>query len=254
MEFGLNLYSLAGQIKTEEDFLNTLIKLKELGYSFVQLSGRPVDREIAKRVSEKAKMPIVLSHSPIARIKDDTENLVLDHKSFNCNRIGLGYVNYATMSEEERVDKIKELQEIAVNLKKYDAEFYYHNHHYEFIKLADGKTIYDHIIEECPDVKFIMDTFWLQVGGVNILEYVKKASGRIECVHLKDYTLNFKENGAYEAKFAPIGDGNINFKKIIPEMVKAGTKYFLVEQDDATIYEDPFGQVARSIKYLKENF
>ena len=30
MEFGLNLYSLAGQIKTEEDFYNTLVKLKEI--------------------------------------------------------------------------------------------------------------------------------------------------------------------------------------------------------------------------------
>jgi sugar phosphate isomerase/epimerase len=254
MEFGLNLYSLAGQIKTEEDFLNTLIKLKEMGYSYVQLSGRPVDGEIAKRVSEKAGMPIVLSHSPIARIKDDTKNLVFDHKSFNCNRIGLGYVNYSTMSHQEKVDKIRELQEIAENLKQYDAEFHYHNHHYEFIKLEDGKTIYDHIIEECPDVKFIMDTFWLQVGGVNIIEYVNKAKGRIDCVHLKDYTLTFKENGVHEAKFAPVGDGNINFKQIIPEMVKAGTKYFLVEQDDATIYDNPFEQVERSIKYLKANF
>ena len=159
MEFGLNLYSLAGQIKTEEDFLNTLIRLKEMGYSYVQLSGRPVDGEVAKRVSEKAGMPIVLTHSPIARIKDDTENLVKDHASFNCVRIGLGYVNYAPMSNDQRKAQIKELQEIAEKINKYGAKFYYHNHHYEFMKLDDGKTIYDHIILECPDVNLIMDLY-----------------------------------------------------------------------------------------------
>ncbi|MBR1983536.1 MAG: sugar phosphate isomerase/epimerase [Clostridia bacterium] len=254
MEFGINLYSLAGQIKTEEDFLNTLLRLKEMGYSYVQLSGRPVDGEIAKRVSEKAGMPIVLTHSPIARIKDDTENLVKDHASFNCVRVGLGYVNYASMTNDERIAQIKELQKLAEKLNSYGAKFYYHNHHYEFIKLDDGKTIYDHIILQCPDVNLIMDTYWLQTGGVDIVEYVNKAKGRIDCVHLKDYRVTFDAEGKFQAKFAPIGDGNINFKKIIPEMVKAGVKYFLVEQDDATVYDDPFEQVERSIKYLKENF
>ena len=255
MEFGLNLYSLRGQIKTEEDFLNTLIRLKEMGYSYAQLSGRPIEGELVKRVSEKAGMPIVLTHSPVARIKDDTENLVKDHRDFNCVRVGLGgYVNNANIPEEEKRQQIKDLQEFAEKLNKYGAKFYYHNHHFEFVKLSDGLTVYDHIILECPDVNLIMDTYWLQMGGVDIIEYVRKAKGRIDCVHLKDYEVTFDENAQFKAKFAPIGDGNINFKKIIPEMVKAGVKYFLVEQDDATTYDDPFEQVERSIKYLKENF
>ena len=34
----------------------------------------------------------------------------------------------------------------------------------------------------------------------------------------------------------------------------AGAEYYLVEQDDATDYEDPFREVGSSIRYLKEHF
>lgn len=256
MDFGLNLYSLRGQIKTEEGFLDTLTKLKNMGYSFVQHSGRPIDADMAKRVSEKVGMPIVLTHSPLARISGDTKNLVLDHFKFGCKNIGLGFKDYRDMPEEDVLAFIKNLKEYAEKIESEGGKFFYHNHHYEFMKLSDGLTIYDHILLDAPKVNLIMDTYWLQTGGVNILEYIEKAKGRVECVHLKDYrvTFNKEKDNVFEAKYAPIGDGNINFKEVIPAFIKAGTKYLLVEQDDATTYEDPFGQVERSIKYLKENF
>jgi hypothetical protein len=34
-------------------------------------------------------------------------------------------------------------------------------------------------------------------------------------------------------------------------MKKSGAKYFFVEQDDAGSYPDPFGEVGKSINYLK---
>ncbi len=254
MKFGLNLYSLSGQIATEEGFLETLIKLKELGYEYVQLSGRPLDGEITKRVSEKSGMPVILSHTPLDKIKDETEWVVNEHKKFGTDRVGLGYYPMYDQDEKAIFEKIKTFGEIADKVSKAGARFYYHNHHFEFRKLSDGKTIFDHYIEDYPNVNFIMDTYWLQTGGVNILEYIDKCKGRIECVHLKDYRVVFDENGKFEAKYAPVGDGNINWKEVIPAFIKAGAKYFLVEQDDATIYPDPFEQVGRSIKYLKENF
>ena len=33
---------------------------------------------------------------------------------------------------------------------------------------------------------------------------------------------------------------------------KSGAKYFFVEQDNAPEADDPFGQVERSIKYIRE--
>ena len=92
----------------------------------------------------------------------------------------------------------------------------------------------------------------MQYGGVDVLEYLKKMSGRIECVHLKDYKI-VCENEKFAPKFAPLGKGNLNFKEIVKVAEDCGAKYFLVEQDDAVNYDDPFGQVKQSAINAAEN-
>ena len=57
MEFGLNLFSLRNLIRTEEAFLDTAIKLREMGYSFLQYSGGPFNADMIARVSQKSGMP-----------------------------------------------------------------------------------------------------------------------------------------------------------------------------------------------------
>ena len=46
----------------------------------------------------------------------------------------------------------------------------------------------------------------------------------------------------------------MNFEKIIANMKACGTKYFLVEQDNAADLPDTLGLVTKSVKYLNENF
>ena len=64
------------------------------------------------------------------------------------------------------------------------------------------------------------------------------------------------ENGnkKYAPVFAPVGDGVLDFHKIIAHAKVAGTEYYLVEQDNAALTDDTLGQVERSVKYLKKNF
>ena len=56
-----------------------------------------------------------------------------------------------------------------------------------------------------------------------------------------------------QPRFAPVGDGVMNFPKIVAKMRELGVKYYFVEQDDAVGYPDPFEQVERSIRYIKTN-
>ena len=73
--------------------------------------------------------------------------------------------------------------------------------------------------------------------------------GRIECVHLKDYKLA-DEN---KPVFAPRGEGTMDFQKITEKMKDCGTKYFLVEQDNAADFENPLEEVKKSVLWAKEN-
>ena len=255
-EIGLNLYSIRNLIQNESDFRKTLIALKAGGYTYIQLSGCPLDYSTIKNVTDEVGMPIKLTHVPLQRLKEDLENLIKDHELLGCPNIGLGaYVTEVYVDKNRFYSEIEQLEKIAEKINRAGCKFFYHNHHNEFFK-HDGKTNYDYIIENAPHVHFTFDTYWVQYGGVNIYEYMNKIKGRMECVHLKDYQIVPRtENGELKLypQYAPVGDGNINFKNLVPEMKKLGVENFIVEQDNAALLPDTLEQVLRSAKYIKEN-
>ena len=260
MNAGLNLYSIRNLVKTEEDYLATVLKLKEMGYSYLQHAGT-YDPAMIDRIRKAADMPIVLTHMSFDRITSDTDKLMEEHASFGCRNIGLGSIPIVDMvTEEHTVDekickaKLEALNKAGEHMKKNGFQFFLHNHHYEFMRMSNGERIFDYIIENAPHINFTLDTYWLQHAGVDVLATIEKLKGRIGCVHLKDYKIvvntkldYFDACPAYES----VGYGNMDFKAIVPKMKEAGTQYFLVEHDSAANMPDPMAIVEQSIRYIK---
>ncbi len=254
MEVGLNLFSIKNLLSTEKDYFETLKKLKEMGYSFVQFSGAPLNPEMIKKGIEESGLPVVLTHVPLDRILNDTDKLIEEHFSFGCKNIGLGAINEEFVKEDSTWRKtVDKLNSTAEKIKNAGGKFFYHHHHYEFHKLDNGQTVFDYMVENAPNINFTVDTYWLQFAGQNPITFVDKINGRMECVHLKDYRIDRKQHDFCEFKpgYAPVGTGSLDFKGIIENYKKLGTKYFLVEQDDASTYDNPLEQVKISIDYLK---
>ena len=249
MKAGLNLYSVRNLIKTEEDFLKTANSLKEAGYSYLQYSGAPFDAERIQRVCDRSGLPVYLTHVPMERIVEDTEKLMEEHASFGCKYIGLGMMPREIIFDEEKMKKqVALLNAAGEKMEKNGFRFFYHHHHFEFAKHS-GQTVLDYMLENAPYIHFTVDTYWLQYGGVDIVETIKKMKGRIACAHLKDYQIS-KVTSLPE--FAPVGDGTIDFKRVVQALKEAGTEYFFVEQDNAADLPDTLGQVARSISYIEK--
>ena len=205
-----------------------------------------------KRVSDESGLPFVLTHVPMDRIIGDTDALMEEHARFGCKHIGLGAMgSKIIMDEKACFETIEKLEAAAERMEKNGFSFFYHNHHHEFFKY-NGETIFDYMIKNAPHINFTFDVYWAQYGGVNVIDFIEKLKGRIACVHLKDYRIALKEK--FIPDFAPVGDGTIDFKAIVPKMLEAGAEYFIVEQDNAADAEDPFGEVKRSINYLKKEF
>ena len=256
MKAGLNLFSVRHALKTEEDFLKTALRLKEMGYDYLQFSGAPFDAPMIARVVEASGMPVYLTHVPMERILTDTDKLMEEHASFGCYNIGLGAMPSRVIADEALCKKtIADLNAAGERMAQKGFRFFYHHHNYEFFKHG-GQTVFDYMIENAPYINFTVDTYWLQYGGVDVAEMLAKLKGRIACVHLKDYGMACKarEDGGfnYEPVFAPVGDGTINFKKAVQAALESGAEYFFVEQDNAPEFDDPFAQVQASIDYIKK--
>ena len=251
MNFGLNLYSIRNLISTEEDFLKTAIKLREMGYSHMQFSGAEYDVDKIKRVSEASQLPVCITHVPYDRIINETQALMEEHAKFDCKYIGLGSMPSQIILDEIEFKKAVELlNKAGERMKENGFKFLYHHHHFEFIKHG-GKTCFDYMVENAPHINFTADTYWLQYGGVEIMSVLEKLNGRIPCVHLKDYKIEFDQEKHFTPTMTYIGDGLIDFKKLIEKMSTLGVEYYLVEQDNAANMPDPLSQVEKSILYLK---
>ena len=121
----------------------------------------------------------------------------------------------------------------------------YHNHDFEFKAMEDGTIIEELLLEKCDPkhVNFQMDLFWVNKAEVDPLTYFEKYPGRFIAWHVKDMN--------DEGNFAPVGTGNIDFKRILAEKEKSGMEFYLVEQDQ-TFGLDPMEAIKISHKGLEE--
>ena len=131
----------------------------------------------------------------------------------------------------------------------------YHNHNHEFVKF-DGETILD-IIYNNTDKTFVqgeIDCYWIQAGGGDCVEWIEKLSGRMPMIHLKDYGVEIEGDVTNAVKIKEIGQGNLDWKRIIGAAEKTPIEWYIIEQDNNWMDDDPFKSVAVSLRYVSENF
>ena len=250
MKLGAQFYSIRDKSQTPEDLHASFAKMKEIGYEIVQMSGIcKMDPYVLKSYSDEFALPITCTHSAFDRIVNDTDELIKEHIIYGCPVIGLGGMplEYRTSLDAARAF----LKAVEVPMKKIqDAglRFAYHNHDFEFAKF-NGATIYDLLIEEAPDLNFILDTYWIKYAGHDAIDYIGKiGAARMTNVHFKDMEIE------PQGRICPCGVGTIDFKPIIEFCDSIGIPNALVEQDNAPSTGDSWGQMAISFKNLKPLF
>ena len=243
MKIGAQLFTVREFCKATEDIAKTLAKIADIGYKYVQVSGTcEYDAEWLKEQLIKNGLKCAITHIAKDKLINATDTVIAEHKVFDCKYIGLGYHKFT--GEKEDYDAFcKMYGPCAKRIADGGRYFMYHNHASEFVKIGN-KTVLEHLSEDFlpRHMGFTLDTYWVQVGGANPADYLEKLSGRVPCIHLKDY--------AYGQKMAVVGEGNINFDRVFEKARDARTEYMLVEQDDCG-GEDPFRCLERSYKFLK---
>lgn len=259
MHFGLNLFSVRNLIQTESDFAKTADCLRRMGYESIQYSGGPYDADMIQRVSAQSGLRVVLTHVPLTRILEDTDNLMEEHARFGCQNIGLGAMPWELLADREGfTETVSRLNTVGAYMEAHGFRFFYHHHQFEFSKFVfpeDGEmTLFDYMVKKAPHIHFTADTHWLQYGGTDICATIDRLAGRVECLHLKDYGVLLQGEKQYQPTIVPVGSGNIDFARVIAHARAAGTVHFLVEQDNAAEAADPLAEAERSIRYLRAHF
>ena len=248
MKLGAQFYSVRDNTTTPEDLRSTFKKIHDLGYEIAQMSAIcEIDPALLKKYSEEFSLPITCTHSPYVRIVEDTEKLIEEHKIYGCPTIGLGYMP-TEFHGDGVYDFIESIREPLRKIKAAGLNFAYHNHAFEFEK-TNGKIIFDILIDELPELDFIIDTYWVKYAGYDVMDYIKRiGAGRIKNVHLKDMKTE------PQGDICPCGSGITDFSPIIRLCDEMGIENALVEQDNAPDEGDSIGQMKISYENLKHMF
>ena len=249
-QIALQFFTLRDHTKTEHDFAEACRKVADIGYPAVQLSAidyEAVPEETVVRICRDNGLTICATHEPPDMVLNEPEAVVE-----RLNKLGTRFTAYPFPKEVDFgdpravADWIAALDRAGAVLAEAGQVLTYHNHHREFRRL-EGRLLLDRIYEETSPrhLQGEIDTYWVQYGGGDPVDWCRKLEGREPLLHLKDYRIN----ADYQIEFAEVGAGNLDIPAIIAAAEAGGCEWFIVEQDQCP--GDPFESVAESFRYLR---
>lgn len=133
------------------------------------------------------------------------------------------------------------LGRIAETLLSTGMKFAYHNHAFEF-EVEDGVPGFETLWNSAPEtVEAELDLYWAHNAGHDPVDWLRKLSGRVPLAHFKD---------GLDGQFTPVGQGQLDWKGILPVAKNVGVEWAIVELDECP--NDPLDCVSQSFDYLRD--
>jgi sugar phosphate isomerase/epimerase len=170
-------------------------------------------------------------------------------------------IPYVGVPDRGGVDVMKRLaaqfNEAGKRAKDNGLQLCYHNHAFEFEPMNGTRPLDILMGETKPElVKLEMDIFWVTVAGNDPVQLLKKYSGRVPLLHLKDKEKGVPASAQYNENvpkdtFKEVGNGSIDIPAVLKAADAAGVQQYFVEQDQSP---DPIASLRQSYQYLNKHF
>lgn len=243
------LYTTRDLCRTPEGLAATLRHLQAIGYKAVQVSGiGPIPYRQVKEMLAEQGLVCCATHEGSEELLENPETVAGRLAELGCNETAYAWPAGQDFSRREGVVRLaKALNRTGRVLAEAGIAFSYHNHAIELHRPGKASALETLVLETDPKlVRFELDTYWLQAGGANPLEWFAKLKGRMSLVHLKDYGVNPQGKPVFEE----VGSGNLPIPAIVKEAERAGCRWFIVEQDSDWEDGDPLSSLATSFRFL----
>jgi sugar phosphate isomerase/epimerase len=239
------MYTLRDHLKTPPDMAKTCARVRKMGYEAVQVSAfGPIEVKELAKILDGEGLACAATHVSLDMMKD-TAKCADYHHTLKCKYAAIGGFGWDGPGEEAWRAFAKEYSQVAKANAGSGVRIGYHNHSHELVKFGK-QTALDILLEGFDkSVWFEIDTYWITHGGGDPAAWIEKVKGRIPAVHFKDMSINAKR----EQKMCEVGEGNLNWPRILESCKKAGVEWYLVERDAGDM--DPFDSLKVSLDNLK---
>jgi sugar phosphate isomerase/epimerase len=257
-KLAVQMYTVREHTKTAKDLASTLRRISQMGYPAVQMSAvgamngdsPEVDAKTARAMLDDNGLKCIATHRPYDRFLKNLDEEIEFHQILGCDYAAFGGLGYGhDNSFEVYRNFLRETEPVIAKLKKAGIRFGHHNHSHEFYRPEPGgKTLEDVLIDEgSKDLMLELDLYWIEHAGFNCVRILERCHGRVPVIHLKDKEV---VKGSNDTRMAPIGEGNLDWKGILPACKAAGVDWYCVEQDQC--FRDPFDCLQSSYDFLRQ--
>jgi len=233
------------------DWKRALERVAAAGYRAVEFAGHPLMTvpagELKKLLDELGLKP-VSAHVPYRDLKGDPDR-VLSYAA----ELGLSFVVAEpdvrrVASERDAAELAEEVNWVGRKVSRRGMRYAMHNHAIQFERLVGGRPVYWLLVELTDPryVHFQPDVYWVKYAGHDPVEVIERLRGRCPLVHLKD----MKDERTRE--MAEIGEGIMDFAKVVEAGSKAGVEWYIVEHDNPP--GDSVESAKKMLSYLRDRF
>jgi sugar phosphate isomerase/epimerase len=176
----------------------------------------------------------------------------LDQCIAGAHALGQRFITWPWLDPESRtIEKFKLLAErlnlAGEQVAKAGLGFAYHNHDFEFIDQG-GETGYQVLLRDTDPVlvKWQIDLYWAKYASPQSPhELFLQQPGRFAMWHLKDMHKVSRD-------YTELGNGSIDYARILPDAPLAGMQYYFIEQG-GNFARDPMQSIADSAAYFRQH-
>jgi sugar phosphate isomerase/epimerase len=239
------LYTVRDQIQDPSRVGGVLGRLREIGYGAVEVAGLgPITSERFSQELARADLTACAAHASLERLTGDLATVAAECREWGCR-----YVVVPGLPNEYRSGAglkrfAREADAVAHDLQPFGLKLAYHNHSFE-LERWDGQTGLEALFSAtaAQTLHAELDTYWLQYGGADPVEWILRLKNRVPLVHLKDMAVV-----GGKTVMAEVGEGNLDWARILDACRAAGTEWLVVEQDECL--RDPMDSLAISFSNL----
>ncbi|MEZ4621438.1 MAG: sugar phosphate isomerase/epimerase [Caldilineaceae bacterium] len=246
------VYTIRDFIKTTDAFAESMQRVRAIGYDGVQLDLEhhpDVPASVIKRACDDAGLAICISHFGYELFESKLDAIIERQQIWQCSQSAI--VAMPRSYHEDGADGYRrfaaEASAIGETLAAAGITLSYHNHSFEFVRYG-GQTGLEIIFAE-SDPRYLhaeIDTYWVQHGGADPADWIRRVAGRMGIVHYKDMAI--LPDG--QQVFAEVGEGNLNWPAIVDATIETAVPWIVVEQDRCR--RDPFESLAMSYRCLHQ--
>ncbi|HEX8060353.1 MAG TPA: sugar phosphate isomerase/epimerase [Cyclobacteriaceae bacterium] len=258
---GLQLFTIRGPMA--KDPKATLKQVSALGFQDTETYGFDPEKTgyygfsaaDFKKVLEDNGLTTTSGHYDFAKYfngSDDDLKRYVDQCIKGAHAVGQPYITWPWLDENSRsLDSFKllakKLNMMGEQIRKAGLTLAYHNHNFEFID-HNGHNGYEIVMNETDAdlVKLQIDLYWaMHSSKLTPHELFLKQPGRFVMWHVKDMDKNTRD-------YTELGNGSIDYTKILPDAKLAGMQYYYLEQG-GNFAKDPMTSITDSATFWKQN-